>query len=153
MTQFNVKFDIYESKYSEEIKMNVVQEEPVATGLGGFFQQIAPTLESEITSGKEGDRLIRFRMLANMHPRLVEGTYIRLTHKKNPTTKMLVKQNVEFQYEVRSITPVDEGFREMNIALLPKDKELDTPARSGRPLSGPQIAGVLQFGGSADAED
>ena len=151
MTQANVKFSVYDSDYGEEAKRNVINETPIAENLQGFFQAVAQTLESEITSGKEGDRLIRYRMLANGHPRLVEGTYILLTHKKHPVTRGWVEQNVKFQYEVRTITPVDEGEQEVNIALVHKDRTIESPQHSGRQLGKPLISGIMTLEGKADA--
>lgn len=123
----NVKFAVYGMSYSVTYRRQYVGGVPVVQHVPGLFSESQLTLESEIVNGKEGDRMIRYRIVFERPYRLeaaiVAGSVVEVTHRRHPLTNSWRAVSPVEQYVVQTDVPVGFVGERVNLGLIRKDQE------------------------------
>jgi len=122
-----VKFCVLDKAvYNPTLKQNVVSSTPVRERIEGTFEEITPTLESEIINAKESDRVVRYRIIAKLSDDLLRyvksGAFIQVTHTKHLDTRSWREESAPRQYYIPTVSSASPTTRLFNIGLTIREK-------------------------------
>lgn len=123
----NVKFSISVPTYNTTYKRMVMGTTPIMEHVHGTLAELQPTLESEIISGQEKDRFIRYRLIFQrtipLEDVLKSGAMIQITHKRHRLTNSWKVLPTTEQYIVESDTDIQLVGDSVNLGLVRKDQQ------------------------------
>jgi hypothetical protein len=122
----NVLFSLFTASRSERTKQLVMGTVPSVTRVRGHFADMSQIPETEHRGTADRTRLIQARVVVKLdeviRQQLVTGTFLVITHKRNPLVggwRTVAKQS---QFIVQDISPIDSGDMWVSVGLVPKDQ-------------------------------